>query len=84
MKKVTIHIPGMQSSHCMHKVKSATEHIDGVQIQDLTPGVLSVSLQSDELKTALISAIERAGYQVTPDDEAANTSCQSSCCVVKQ
>lgn len=65
MKKLELSIPGMQSPHCQTRVNSAIRDIDGVSIEQLEAGKLSVSVENEEAKEELVKAIEKAGYQVS-------------------
>lgn len=47
MKQVVISVPNMQSTHCQTRVNNAIKEIDGVQIQNLEAGKLTVSVTSD-------------------------------------
>jgi copper chaperone len=64
MKKLELSIPSMQSPHCQTRVNSAIRDIDGVSIEQLEAGKLSVSVDNDEVKEKLVKAIEKAGYEV--------------------
>ncbi len=83
MNPITFQIPDMQSTHCMNRVKTAVDQIEGVQIQKLTKGLLEVLTDSAELESSITQAIEKAGYYVQVNAEVNNAECHSSCCTVK-
>ena len=66
MKKL-IHIEGMGCMNCVHHVKEALEGLDGVAGADvsLESNSATITLTNDVADTAIISAIEDAGYDVT-------------------
>lgn len=82
MKPINIQIPGMQSSHCMQRVKYAIDQINGVQIQELTKGSVKIILESDILKSKVIQSIEEAGYSTSIDTDTEKAECHSACCLV--
>ena len=66
MKKL-IHIDGMGCMNCVHHVKEALEGLDGVACADvsLESNSATITLTKDVADTAIISAIDEAGYDVT-------------------
>ena len=66
MKKL-IHIQGMGCINCVHHVKEALEGLDGVASADvsLESNSATITLTKDVADTAIISAIDEAGYDVT-------------------
>ena len=66
MKKL-IHIQGMGCMNCVHHVKEALEGLDGVASADvsLESNSATITLTKDVADTAIISAIDEAGYDVT-------------------
>ena len=66
MKKL-IHIDGMGCMKCVAHVKEALEGLDGVAGADvsLESNSATITLTKDVADTAIISAIEEAGYDVT-------------------
>lgn len=68
MKELTMSIPDMQSAHCQTRVSNAVKGIRGVQIVKQEAGSLSVSLDSENIKSELVTAIEKAGYAVTLEE----------------
>ena len=66
MKKL-IHVEGMGCMNCVHHVKEALEGLDGVTSADvsLETNSATITLTKDVADTAIISAIEEAGYDVS-------------------
>ena len=66
MKKL-IHVEGMGCMNCVHHVKEALEGLDGVSSADvsLETNSATITLTKDVADTAIISAIEEAGYDVS-------------------
>lgn len=66
MKKL-IHIDGMGCMKCVAHVKEALEGLDGVAGADvsLESNSATITLTKDVADTAIISAIDEAGYDVT-------------------
>lgn len=66
MKKL-IHVEGMGCMNCVHHVKEALEGLDGVAGADvsLETNSATITLTKDIADTAIISAIEEAGYDVS-------------------
>ncbi|PSK93853.1 heavy-metal-associated domain-containing protein [Taibaiella chishuiensis] len=69
MKNITLSIPGMQSSHCQSRVRSAIEAVSGATVENLAAGELTATVANNETTATLIQAIEKAGYKVSNDDE---------------
>ena len=65
MKKL-IHVEGMGCMNCVHHVKEALEGLDGVSNADVSLEKYSalITLTQDVSDTAIIAAIEEAGYDV--------------------
>lgn len=64
MKSLKIQIPAMQSTHCQMRVSNAIKSIDGIIINHLEPGVVSISFENDLKENDAIKAIEKAGYKI--------------------
>ena len=81
MKQVKISVPDMQSTHCQTRVNNAIKDINGVQIDNLQPGEITVSVASEGTKEDVVKAIEKAGYSVS-DKENCGTSekTKGGCC----
>lgn len=73
MKQVKISVPDMQSTHCQTRVNNAIKDINGVQIENLQAGEITVSVASESTKEEVVKAIEKAGYSVS-DKENCGTS----------
>ncbi len=80
MKNVELSIPDMQSAHCQARVNGAIKDIDGLKIEKLEAGKLSVSVESDEVKEELVETIEKAGYKVDGYDSEKDPSSSTGCC----
>jgi len=65
MKKLTLNVSDMQSLHCQTTVRNAIKNIEGVQIQFVEAGRVSVIVERDQLEKELINTIQKAGYTVT-------------------
>lgn len=65
MKKLTLNVSDMQTPHCQTTVRNAIKNIEGVQIQFVEPGKVSVIVERDQLEKELINTIQKAGYTVT-------------------
>lgn len=80
MKNVELSIPDMRSAHCQARVNGAIAAIDGLKVEKLVAGKLSVLVESDEVKEELIETIEKAGYKVDSDEYGKNHNPSSGCC----
>lgn len=80
MKNLELSIPSMQSAHCQTRVNGAIATIEGIKVEKLEAGKLSVAVESDEVKEALVETIEKAGYKVDGDDSEKDSSPSSGCC----
>lgn len=65
MKK-TVHVVGMGCMNCVHHVKEALEGLDGVASADvsLNTNTAVITLTKNVADTAIIAAIDEAGYDV--------------------
>lgn len=64
MKTIEIEVPGMQSSHCQLRVKTAVSNIKGVELNEVTPGQVKLKVDSESNQAEVINAVEKAGYEV--------------------
>ncbi|MGU3376408.1 heavy-metal-associated domain-containing protein [Chryseobacterium sp. M5A1_1a] len=80
MKNIELSIPGMQSAHCQTRVNDAIATIEGIKVEKLEAGKLSVSVESDEVRKELVETIERTGYKIDDDDSEKDSSLSSGCC----
>ena len=66
MKK-TIHVEGMGCQNCVKHVKEALEGLDGVSGAEvsLETNTAVITLTKDVADTAIIAAIDEAGYDVS-------------------
>lgn len=67
----TIHVEGMMCEHCVKRVKTALEKVDGVKEADvsLDAGTVKVTLIKPVEDILLKQAIENAGYTMTDKEE---------------
>jgi Heavy-metal-associated domain. len=79
MKNVELSIPGMQSAHCQARVNSAIAAMEGIKVEKSVAGKLSVAVENDEVKDALVETIEKAGYKVDRGSEKESNP-SSGCC----
>lgn len=79
-KQIDLSIQSMQSTHCQNRVSNEVKKIEGVEIQHLESGKLSVLLADESSKNSVISAIEKVGYPVSEDDNNSKASCSTGCC----
>lgn len=80
MKNIELSIPGMQSAHCQARVNGAIAAIEGIKVEKLEAGKLSVAVENDEVKETLVETIEKAGYKVNGDDSEKEASPSGGCC----
>ena len=70
---------------CQTRVNNAVKAIEGVQVEKVEAGKLSVALNSDDLKGEVVKTIEKAGYTVEGEGnndskEDSGSSCSTGCC----
>ncbi|MBZ4192630.1 heavy-metal-associated domain-containing protein [Niabella beijingensis] len=81
MKHLTVKVPAMQRTHCQTKVFNAIRTIPGVGVENITAGLVVVSVESWELKDHIVAAIETAGYYVELATAIAETPQKDNCCL---
>jgi len=64
MKTLKIQIPDMQSTHCQTRVSTAIKTLQGVTIEQLSAGTVTVSLDDTVDPSTISEAVTNAGYQV--------------------
>jgi copper chaperone CopZ len=64
METVRLNIPGMRSAHCQMTVTSTLENI-GATLKSIAPSEAEIELTNGLTKSAVIQAIEKAGYRVS-------------------
>lgn len=64
MKTIEIEVPGMQSSHCQLRVKKAITDIEGIQINEVVSGKVTLQVDNESAQIAAIGVIVKAGYEV--------------------
>lgn len=62
MREVTLHIENMHCGACVRRVTQALEKVGGVQVGEVRVGGARVQAPDDLPETALVSAVEKAGY----------------------
>lgn len=80
MKQLTISVPNMQSTHCQTRVNNVVQTIEGVQIDNIESGHLTVSFTSENREKEVISAIEKAGYTVSAEKDSNASGYNRGCC----
>lgn len=64
MKKMTITIPDMQSSHCQARVAGVLKNIPGVTVNVVQAGAADITVHEISAQDAVTMAIQQAGYLV--------------------
>ncbi|MGC5746329.1 heavy-metal-associated domain-containing protein [Chryseobacterium sp. NFX27] len=80
MKNIELSIPDMQSTHCQARVNGAIAALEGIKVEKVEAGKLSVAVESDELRKELVETIEKAGYKVDGDDSEKDSMTTGGCC----
>jgi copper chaperone CopZ len=62
MKEVTLRIENMRCGSCVRRVSQALERVSGVQVGEVRVGAARVQAPEELPDSALISAVEKAGY----------------------
>jgi copper chaperone len=65
MREVTLRIENMHCGACIRRVTQTLEKIDGVQVDEVRIGAARVQASDDVRESALVSAVEKAGYPAT-------------------
>ena len=71
MKKI-VHVEGMGCANCVKHVKEALEGLDGVTGADvsLESNTAVITMSEDVADTAIITAVDEAGYDVSKIEKA--------------
>ncbi|MBQ3764319.1 MAG: cation transporter [Synergistaceae bacterium] len=71
MKKI-VHVEGMGCANCVKHVKEALEGLDGVTGADvsLESNTAVITMSEDVADTAIIAAVDEAGYDVSKIEKA--------------
>lgn len=64
MKNVTLNVFSMRSTHCQARVIDAIMTINGVEIQNIEAGRVSVIVENDIFEDDIVEVVENAGYAV--------------------
>ncbi|MGB9145288.1 MAG: heavy-metal-associated domain-containing protein [Acidobacteriaceae bacterium] len=62
MREVTLRIENMHCGACVKRVSQALERVSGVQVGEVRVGAARVQAPEDVPESALLSAVEKAGY----------------------
>lgn len=65
MRETKLRIENMHCDACVRRVRQALEKVEGVQVDDVRVGAARVEAPESVPETALVSAVEKAGYPVT-------------------
>jgi copper chaperone CopZ len=67
MTPITLHIDGMSCGHCLNAVNRALSSVPGATVQSVQLGRAEVGVDaaSQDVKAALVAAVEAAGYHAT-------------------
>ncbi|MGB6131407.1 MAG: cation transporter [Acidobacteriaceae bacterium] len=65
MREVTLRIENMHCGACVKRVSQALERVSGVQVGEVRVGAARVQAPEDVPESALLSAVEKAGYPAT-------------------
>lgn len=65
MRETRLRIENMHCDACVRRVRQALEKIEGVQVRDVAVGAARVETPESVPQTALVSAVEKAGYPAT-------------------
>lgn len=62
MREVTMRIENMHCGACVRRVTQALEKVAGVHVGEVRVGGARLQAQEDVPESALVSAVEKAGY----------------------
>jgi len=62
MREVTLHIENMHCGACVRRVTQALERVGGVQVGEVRVGGARVQAPDELPESALLAAVEKAGY----------------------
>lgn len=62
MREVTLRIENMHCGSCVRRVSQALEKVGGVEVGEVRVGAARVQARDDVPESALLSAVEKAGY----------------------
>lgn len=64
-RSATLHIEGMNCSHCVETVDRTLKKIQGASVHSVVIGQALIEVSDEESLKGCISAIERAGFHVS-------------------
>lgn len=62
MRELTLRIENMHCGACVRRVTQALEKIQGVRVDEVRIGAARVQASDDVRESALVGAVEKAGY----------------------
>ena len=62
MREMTLRIENMHCGACVRRVTQALERVDGVKVGEVRIGAARVHAPDDVRESALVGAVEKAGY----------------------
>lgn len=62
MREVTLRIENMHCGACVRRVTQALQKLDGVEVGEVRIGAARVQATDTVRESALVSAVEKAGY----------------------
>jgi copper chaperone CopZ len=62
MREVTLRIENMHCGACVRRVTQALQTLDGVEVGEVRIGAARVQAADTVRESALVSAVEKAGY----------------------
>lgn len=65
MLETTLKIENMHCDACVRRVRQALEKVEGVQVGEVRVGGARVEAPESVPQSALVSAVEKAGYPTT-------------------
>lgn len=65
MRETRLRIENMHCDACVRRVRQALEKMEGVEVGDVTVGGARVEAPETVPASALVSAVEKAGYPAT-------------------
>jgi copper chaperone CopZ len=65
MRETRLRIENMHCDACVRRVRQALEKVEGVQVGDVRVGGARVEAPETLPESALLSAVEKAGYPAT-------------------
>jgi len=67
MRETKLRIENMHCDACVRRVRQALEKVEGVKVDDVRVGGARVEAPDSVPESALVSAVEKAGYPTTAE-----------------